>query len=793
VTRLATLAALAIALALGSPARAAGGPEVKAIRVEGNRRVEVDAIKGALSTKVGQPLDPRRIDSDVKSVMKLGFFSDVVVEERGDPTRPTLVFHVTEKPAVREAKIVGNEELSADDLKDTVEVKPFSILDLSAVKRSVKKIQEKYVEKGYYLAEVTYRLAEQPDNRVDVIFQVDEHAKVEVKKITFIGNAHVPRDDLVAVMNTQEGGYLSFLTSSGTYREEAFQSDLQNIQFVYGDRGYVTVKVDKPSIALSADKRYLYITIRIEEGEQYRVGKIDFSGDLLHDRSELEKLVQVRRGEIFARSRVGKDLFAIADLYKDEGYAYANVNPITNLDPKTRIIDITYDVQPGRKVYFERIEIAGNSKTRDKVIRRELRIYEGELYSQTGINRSKQRVTALGYFETVNISTERGSADDKMVARVTVKERSTGTFQVGAGFSSYENFILTGQVSQNNFFGWGQTLSLQIQYSSIRQLGQIQFVEPYFLDTKWTFAFDLYAQESSYSTFTRKAVGGSLTWGYELNGLARWWRWTEKLEDVRVFATYTNEYVTVTPYGTDVPLANRFLSGTTSSLRLSLQWDKRDNRLFPSSGYYHSISAEFAPPFLAPNFAFGKRVNLFTRYTLDSRYYHPLFWGIVARAKLSMGYIQGWDAEHPVPISELYYLGGINSIRGYRLWSVAPSTQVAALNQPDTRTVDLVTGGNKQLTLNLELEFPLIDKVGIRGVVFFDAGNAYNGALFDDPQHPELFLGLFKSVGFGFRWFSPLGPLRFEWGIPLDRRQDRLTKQYIDDSLDFQFTIGSSF
>ncbi len=792
-TRLTLFAALALAFVLGAPARAAGAAELKAIQVEGNRRVEVDAIKAAISARPGQTLDRRRVDTDIKSVMKLGFFSDVVVEERGDPNRPTLVFRVTEKPAVKETKIAGNDEISTDDLKETVEVKPFSILDLAAVKKSMKKMQEKYVEKGYYLAEVTYRLDEQPDNQVTVVFQVDEHAKVQVKEIAFLGNDHVPRDDLTAVMNTQEGGYLAFLTSGGTYREEAFQHDLQNIQFVYGDRGYVTAKVSKPSVSLSADKRYLYITIRIEEGEQYRIGKIDFSGDLLHDRSELERLVQVKPGEIFARSRVGKDLFAVADLYKDEGYANANVNPVTNLDPKTRIIDLTYDVQPGRKVRFERIEIAGNAKTRDKVIRRELRIYEGELYNQTGVNRSKQRVTALGYFDTVNVTTERGSSDDKMVARVTVKERSTGTFQVGAGFSSYENFILTGQISQNNFFGWGQTLSLQVQYSSIRQLGQIQFVEPYFFDSKWTFAFDLYATEGFYSTFVRKAIGGSMTWGYELNGLAQWWPWAARLEDVRLFATYTNEFVNVTPNGTDVPLANRFRSGTTSALRFSLQWDKRDNRLFPSRGFFHSVSAEFAPPFLAPEFAFGSQVNLFTRYTLDSRYYHPLFWGVVARAKVSAGYIRNWDDAHPIPISELYYLGGINSIRGYRLLSVAPSTRVASLNQPDTRTIDLVTGGNKQVTLNLELEFPLVEKVGIRGVIFYDMGNAYNGALFDDPQNPGLFLGLFKSVGFGFRWFSPIGPLRFEWGIPLNRRRDRLTQQYIDQAVDFQFTIGSFF
>jgi outer membrane protein insertion porin family len=789
VTRLPHLA-LALGLVLGAPARAADAPTVQSIVVEGNRRVEIDAIKAAISTKPGQPLDPRKIDEDIKSVMKLGFFSDVVVEERGEPETPTLVFRVAERPAVRDTKVVGNEELSADDLKDSIEVKQYAILDLNLVKKTVKKIQEKYVEKGYYLAEVSYRLEDQPDNQVTVVFEVNEHAKVQVKEIQILGNGHIPRDEIADVMQTKEGGYLSFLTSSGTYREEVFQRDLQAIQFVYGDQGYIYAKVAKPSVSLSPDKRLLYITLRIEEGEQYRVGQIDFSGELLHDKSELQKLVQVRPGELFARSRIGKDLFAIADLYRDDGYAYANVNPETKVDAKTRIIDLTYDVQPGRKTYFERIEITGNSKTRDKVIRRELRVYEGELFSQAGINTSKTRVNALGYFESVNITTEKGSAEDKLVARVAVKEKSTGTFQIGAGFSSYENFILTGQVSQNNFFGWGQTLSLQVQWSSIRQLGQIQFVEPYFLDTKWTFAFDLYATEGFYSTFVRKAIGGSMTWGYELNGLAWWWPWAKRLEDMRLFATYTNEYVTVTPTATDILLANRFRSGTTSALRFSLQWDKRDNRLFPTAGFFEALSAEVAPPFLAPNAVFGQGVNLFTRYTLDSRYYHPLLWGIIGRAKLSAGYIRNWDDQHPIPISELYYLGGINSVRGYRLLSIAPTLKAGAEARPDSTLFDFTNGGNKQVTVNLELEFPVFEKVGIRGVVFYDLGNAFKAGAFSDPA---VSLSLYKSVGFGFRWFSPIGPLRFEWGIPLNRRRDPLTGVYIDQAVDFQFTIGNFF
>ena len=764
-------------------------PVVKAIRVEGNRRVEVDAIRAAISEKPGQPFEPKAIAKDVRAIMKLGFFSDVVVELEGPPEAPTLVYRVTERPTVREARIEGNEALSKDDLKDTVELKPYAVLDLTTVRKDVKKIQEKYMEKGYYLAEVKYRLDEKPDNQVDVVYVIDERAKVQVRAVRFIGNAHVPDDDLLAYMQTRPGSFLSFISSVGTYKEDAFQHDLQGVQAVYLDRGYVNVKVGKPSIQISPDRRSLYLTIPIEEGEQFRIGKVAFSGNLLDREPQLHAIIKTRPGEIFSRSRLQQDMFAVTDVYKDLGHAYANVTPLTNADAEKRILDLTYDVQPGPLVRFERIEVIGNDKTRDKVIRRELRIYEGELYSGTGLKVSKQRVNALGFFENVDITTKQGSAEDKIVAIVEVKERATGTFQIGAGFSSYENFILTGQISQNNFFGWGQTLSLQLQWSSIRQLGQIQFVEPYFLDTKWTFAFDLYATEGVYTTFTRRAVGGSVTWGYELNGLAPWWSFARHFEDLRLFATYTNERVDVTST-TPTTVANEFRNGTTSSVRLSLQWDKRDNRLFPTAGYFLSGTAEIAPPFLAPESIFGSQVNLFTRYGIDARGYRPLFGGLVARAKLTLGFIQGWDQAHPIQISERYFVGGINSVRGYRYLSIAPNTYVAGTTDPGSRLVPLATGGDKQLVLNTELEFPLFAAVGVRGVVFADAGNAFPEGKYSDPA---VSLSLYKAVGFGFRWFSPIGPLRFEWGIPLDRRRDPQTGKYIDNPVDFQFTIGNFF
>jgi outer membrane protein insertion porin family len=781
--------AAAIALAsLATPVRAAEPVVVADVKVEGNRRVESDTVKANV-TKKGAPYDPRRVEGDVRALMKLGFFSDVVVEVEGGPSRPVLVFKVTERPIVKEATIIGNDELSKEDLKDTVEVKPFTILDLVAVKKDVKKIQEKYVDKGFYLAEVTYLLEPLPDNQVAIRYKVDEKAKVLVKEIRFHGNQRLSSQELRGAMLTQEGGLLSVFSSAGTYREDMFQRDLAAINMAYMDQGFVNVKVGKPSIGLSPDRRFLFVSIGIEEGEQYTIGKIGFSGQLLGEEPQLRKLLQTRTATIFSRSRVGQDLFSIGDVYKDRGFAYANISPQTAVDEKTRIIDLTFDVQPGIKCRFETIEVVGNDKTRDKVVRRELRIYEGETFSGAALKTSKSRVMSLGFFETVEITTKKGSAEDLIVAQVEVKEKATGSFQLGAGFSSYENFILTGQISQQNFFGWGQTLSLQVQWSSVRQLGQIQFVEPYFLDTRWTFAFDVYATESFYTSFNRRAVGGNMTWGYELNGLAPWWSFASHLEDMRVFGTYTNEYVSVS--GGAQYVYNQYRSGTTSAVRLSWQWDKRDNRIFPTSGFFFNASAEYAPPWLAPSSVFGQKVNLFSRYTVDLRGYRPLFFGVVAKAKVTLGLVRNWDADHVVPISENYYAGGINSVRGYRMLSLSPTERVPSNpSDPMAPLATIATGGNKQAILNFELEFPLVQSSGIKGVLFADAGNVFAAGAWKDPAVPN---SLYKSVGVGFRWFSPMGPLRFEWGFPLNRRKDPISGAYLDQPLDFQFTIGNFF
>jgi outer membrane protein insertion porin family len=798
-TPAATTPAATTPAATPAPAAAAPEPETAAapdtgvlasVSVRGNRRVETDAIKAVLPLKAGDTYDKAKLKATLLAVWKMTYFSDVqldVAPVAVPQSGYALTVIVVEKPAIHDVQTEGNEELSKDDLKDTIEVKPYQILDLETVRKSAKKMQEKYVEKGFFLAEVTPRTDPLPNNEVNVVFKINEHAKVTVKEVRFLGNKAISTDELKAGMLTQEGNLFSFLTSSGTYREEAFQRDEIVLQGMYFDLGYIYVKFGKPAIELSPDRRYIFITMPIEEGEPYDVGKIEVSGDMLVPREQLLRLVASKPGQRFSKTRLQADMQRLVDVYKDKGYAYANVTPDTSVDAEKKTIDLNYVFQKGSLVTIEKIDMVGNNKTRDEVIRREMRIAEGDLYSGTGVRVSKQRVTALGFFDNVEINTRRGSTDDKMVLEVTVKEKLTGTFQVGFGFTGGESFFGQAQLAQNNLLGYGHTASLALQISSIRQLFQLSYLDPYVLDTRWTGSVDLYRSDLQFSGFDRQANGGSLTAGYELSGIlgdCKFFFCGSGWEDFRFFGTYTLEKVNVSAgVGSQSTLANQFTAGRTSSIRLSFNYDKRDNRLFPTAGHLESASAEFAAS------AFDSQ-NLFQRYRLIERYYHPLPYGLVFKVNLSFGYIRATDPiSHPVAISEKFFEGGINSIRGYQLRSISPTKRIASSRDPDGGVVDFAIGGNKELISNWEVEFPLLESAGVRGVVFYDAGNTFgdNENIFTSSQrNGTLPLGLFHSVGLGVRWFSPLGPLRFETGFPLTRRD-------IDQPYLFEFTIGNFF
>ena len=787
------------------------GRRIERIEVKGHGRVSADDVRATVKLRTGQYCTDRAVTQDVQALWDLGYFNDIRVEaEAVGKGSVLLTYVIDERPAIAEIAFDGNEELEDSSLEEKVTLRKGSVLSEPAVKRQLDKLLELYAEKGFFLAKVDYALDPLPNDQVRVRYVVDEGDEVAVRRIRFIGNENIDDSEIKRYLQTGETRAWSFVTSNNAYRREIFDQDLNTVQALYYDRGYLTVEVANPKIELSQDRRYIDLSIPIVEGPRYKVGRVrvaelDENGseiDPLGGRKQLRQRVDLNPGDWFSRTTIAENLQDITRFYRDRGYARARVVPQTQLDPDTRIVHITVQIQRGPKVYIERIDFSGNTKTRDEVLRRELRIIEGQLYNQSLVELSKERITALGYFETVEVAETAGDGEARMVLDFQIAEKATGTFQLGAGFSSQETFLLTGQIQQQNLFGRGQTLSFDLQLSGIRQLAQVRFVEPYLYGTDWTTMVDVFKILQQQSIFDRDSTGASLTMGHPI--LASLFD-----DHLRLFANYRIEYVKISAAtggiigGTtatgqsyaqyqQLPLYNLFRNGLTSSLRLSLQWDTRNNRLFPSKGIFATLSSEAAESRIL-----GSDTN-FLRHRANFRFYQPLLWQFVLKFNSEWGLITSSD-DQGVPIYERYFLGGITDVRGYRLRSIGPRVGQPANYDPlgasSNRGINF--GGNMQLYYNLELEFPLVESVGIKAVLFHDAGNAWNmeqrlcgpEATLNDPTASTCGLDtrLRTSWGFGLRWFSPLGPLRFEWGFPFNRRSA------YENPYEFQFMVGNAF
>ncbi|MCB9591195.1 MAG: outer membrane protein assembly factor BamA [Sandaracinaceae bacterium] len=784
------------------------GRRVRQIRVRGNRRVSDDDVLSTIRLRAGSSCTDGAVTQDAQALWNQNFYDDIVVEGRavGDD-RVDITFRIRERPAIGRITFEGNDHIEASDLTEEIDLAEGGILSVPRVREQLTKIRDKYAEEGYFLARVTYRLRSMENNQVDVVFHIDEGQRVTVRRVRFVGNTHIPDSELGGIMQTRQTGFFSFLGNDDRFNREHFEEDTTRLQAYYYDRGYLAMRVGTPRIELTPDRRYIDLTVPLDEGPRFRIGRlvvreVDEDGrrrEPLGGRRELREMVSANPGEWFNRTSIAQSLMAVTRRYRDEGYAHVDINPETDLDMERRVVHVAIVIQRGPPVRIERVNIRGNTKTRDSVIRREAQLIEGDLYSQTNAEQTRVRIQALGYFERVELSEEEGSAPDRIIVNIEVAERATGTFQVGAGFSSIEQFILTGQVQQQNLFGNGQSLSLQLQLSGIRQLVQLQFLEPYFFDTQWTFGFDVFKTVRQLSFFTRDSTGGSVTFGHPLGDYR-----------LRLFAQFRADYVQIgaatagllgnVPTGQvqqlfpQLPLQNLFRAGLTNTLRLTLTWDGRNNRLFPTEGFYASWSTEISDEYLG-----SERNNTFIRHGLDVRAYYPIIENVVLRARADWGLVTS-RLPTGVPVYERYFLGGIFNVRGFPLNSLGPRLGITRDRDPNAvpspRGVPI--GGNMQFFYNIELEFPIVQEVGIRGVIFTDGGNAWNlngqycdgppaGISSNDPCQFNPF-DLRTSWGFGIRWVSPLGPLRFEWGIPFDR-QTALGEQDID----FQFTIGNFF
>jgi len=747
------------------------GAKVVSVKIKGNRRIEAAAIMQVVKVKAGDLLDQAEIDADLRAIYKLGHFRDVKAEVEKADGGLSLNYLVQEKPVIREIKIEGAKEISADKVRDALEVKANTIFSQKDLQKGLKKVKKLYADDGYYLAEVEGSTSMRSDTELNVLIKIKEGDKVLIRSINFDGNHAFTNRKLKKTMETGEKWMLSWLTGAGTYKEEVLKNDAALLTELYMNNGYANVKIGEPKVELLPDKTGLKVTIGITEGEQYRIGTLGFKGELLESNDVLMKKLTTKSGALFSRAALRTDVFGLTDLYADKGYAFANATPITRLNQEAHTIDITFEMEKGTLVHIDRINIAGNTKSRDKVVRRELRLEEGELYNATALKRSKQNLMNTGYFEEANLVTVKGSSPDKLDLNVDVKEKPTGTFSVGAGYSSLDGVIGQGSVQQANFLGLGLKASAAVSFGSKSQTYNLGLTDPYFMDTKWTVGADVYRSERQYLDYTRRATGGDIKAGYSLSDTLSTF-WLYKYEEKEILDESTGLLQSIHIGSVIAPDVH----SSTSSISASLTSNTTDYRMDPSSGMIDTISVEFA--------GLGGS-NRFLRYVTEHTLFYPVGFGTVASLRGTLGYVQGYGGKD-VPIDEKFYLGGISTLRGYSGRTVSPyvtSTHTSqtglGVGSPTTNFVYL--GGDMEAVANLEYTFPLLKDAGLKGVVFFDAGNSAN-----NPN--ATFSNILTSYGAGIRWFSPIGPLRLEYGVPLSPRSgiDRSSGR-------LEFSIGSIF
>ncbi|HLO26829.1 MAG TPA: outer membrane protein assembly factor BamA, partial [Geobacteraceae bacterium] len=639
----------------------AEGEKITELAIKGNRRIETSVILNAVKLRAGDSVVLDKVDTDLRAIYKLGYFQDVKAETEKTDGGVVLTYAVAEKPVVREVKLEGNKEISAEKIREAFDLKPNAIFSVTDLNVGIKKIKKLYTDQGYYLAEVNAVTDKRRDGDVKITLKISEGEKILIKTIKFEGNRAFSARKLKGAMETGEKWFLSWITDAGTYKEEVLKNDVALIGELYYNKGYVNVKVGEPKVELLPDKSGLVVTIGITEGDQFRTGIIDFKGDLLESKDILAGKVKLKTGEVFSRAVLRGDIGTLTDLYADKGYAFTNVTPLSAVDFEKKTVNITFEFEKGEKVYIDRINISGNTKTRDKVIRREMKLAEGDLYSATALKNSKQNLMNLGFFEQANVAIAKGSAENQQNINIEVKEKATGTFSVGAGYSSLDGIVGQGSVQQANFLGLGLKATLAASLGGKTQTYNIGLTDPYFMDTRWTIGGDVYRTQRDYTDYTLRSTGGDVKAGYPLTDTLSTF-WIYKYEDRKISNISVALAAEMAQGLVSVPATN----GVTSSITGSLTSNTTDYRLDPSRGMVNSVSTEYA--------GIGG-TNRFVRSIGSSKVFFPFKWGTVFSLRGEIGYIQGLGMD--VPIDEKFYLGGINTIRGYSSRTVSPHRLVS--------------------------------------------------------------------------------------------------------------------
>jgi outer membrane protein insertion porin family len=729
------------------------GFRVVAVDVQGAQRAGPDTIRAAMSTKVGGEFDLARIREDVKAIYRMGYFTDVRFDAEEVPGGYRLTVIVTEKPIVSSVRIEGNKEVEAADIRQAITLKERSLFREEQVKESARKIYDLYQNKGFFDAAVDSKVEEEADGSIRVGYRIVEGEKLKIVKIRITGNLYLSGKAIRKTMDTSEKGLLSFITDSGTFKKDVLENDIRKIEALYQNNGFLDSKVSDPEFKRGG--KGLEVTIHVFEGRQYRVGQLRFSGESDIPEDALRKAIRLKRGEILNRDTLMADLLALTTLQNDKGYAQALVSPIVEKRKEYPVADVTYRTERGGKFRFGKVEIAGNSKTLDRIIRRDLEVEDGQTYTATGLKESKDNLTRLSYFKDVKITTAPSMTPGEMDVKVDVQEGPTGTLSGGAGYSSLDKIFGVVQVTENNLFGKGWKASLSSQFGARRTVFSLDFRDPHFLDTDFSLLLNAYKTDTRYSDFHRKSSGGRAGLGYQL---------TKYVNASLMFRV--DETLILDP-GAAVSqiLKEEFSKGTqkTRSFTLGVVRNTTDKMFDPSRGSVQSATVESA------GWPLGGDSN-FIKYFLNAKAYYPIIGATVISANVLWGHTVSTVGGR-VPIFERFFLGGPYSLRGFPSRTVSPK---------DPNTGELI-GGNKELFMNVEYIFPLFNEFGFKGVVFFDAGNAYR-----QGDWPWSDASLRYAAGMGLRWYSPMGPLRFEWGWNLNPAPGENRRVV-------EFTIGTAF
>ncbi len=717
---------------------------IKDIQVEGSRRVHDAVILGRVKSTVGSTFNPSLLSEDIRAIFGLGFFDDVQLRVEDFEGGVKVVFVVTERPFVRDVDFVGHKKADRETLQEKIDIKLGSVYNPVDVQRAVEKLRDYYEDEGYFEVQITPNVEKFSDGDVRLVFSIVEGRQMTIDTIVFRGNKGLTDDQLKDAMETKERQYFIL---RGKVQRQRLDTDVDRIIAAYNDNGYIQARVESTDTAIDRERARVTITIVVLEGPQFTVGTVQITGVTLLPEREIFRQIKLKTGDVFSVGKVRDSVQGILNLYSTIGRASADVNPKRDQLTATNQINLTFEVSEGPEVYVERINISGNVRSEDKILRRELPLREGDLYTLQKRERARQKLVNLGFFESVAVTTQPGADKTKIVVNVDVVERATGLFSIGGGYSSVDSLVGTIDLAQRNFLGRGWEAAVRIRAGARTQQGTISFTEPWLFDRPLSAGFDIFKSIRDYTDYKYDTTGVNLRLSHPF---AEYWRWhlgyRVSRDDIRNIDEFASP-----------ALKDQAGITLTSAVGGSLTRDSRDVIAAPTKGSQTVLSLDFAG--LGGDSKFVKATALQT-------YFKPIWLGHIIAVRAEGGYGFGW-ADEPLPLFERFFLGGPNSVRSFKFHGLSPVDEFG-----------FKTGGTSEILGNIEYIIPLPFAFRLAG--FFDIGNVYGFSTKFDPTD------LRKAAGGGIRWQSPFGPIRVDYGFNLDRRAGEAIGA-------FHFSVGSPF